>query len=91
MPASFNAQIAELQSQYENVEQEDERSGTLDMNLIAQKLDEWQKVSTIENIDNEAMRQGRDLEEYAVFSSVLLSQVIAILCCMAERIVYGRI
>ena len=27
------------------VEQEDERSGTLDMNLIAQKLDEWQKAS----------------------------------------------
>ena len=38
-------QIADLQSQYESVEQEDERSGTLDMNLIAQKLDEWQKVS----------------------------------------------
>lgn len=32
-------------SQYENVEQEDECSGTLDMNLIAQKLDEWQKAS----------------------------------------------
>ena len=29
----------------ENVEQEDECSGTLDMNLIAQKLDEWQKAS----------------------------------------------
>ena len=41
----LDAQIAELQSQYENVEQEDERSGTLDMNLIAQKLDEWQKAS----------------------------------------------
>ena len=27
------------------MEQEDERSGTLDMNLIAQKLDEWQKAS----------------------------------------------
>ena len=40
----LDAQIAELQSQYENVEQEDERSGTLDMNLIAQKLDEWQKA-----------------------------------------------
>lgn len=39
------AQIAELQSQYENVEQEAECSGTLDMNLIAQKLDEWQKAS----------------------------------------------
>ena len=32
-------QIAELQSQYESVEQEDERSGALDMNLISQKLD----------------------------------------------------
>ena len=42
---ALDAQIAELQSQYENVEQEDERSGTLDMNLIAQKLDEWQKAS----------------------------------------------
>lgn len=41
----LEAQIAELQSQYENVEQEDECSGTLDMNLIAQKLDEWQKAS----------------------------------------------
>lgn len=41
----LDAQIAELQSQYENVEQEDECSGTLDMNLIAQKLDEWQKAS----------------------------------------------
>jgi DNA invertase Pin-like site-specific DNA recombinase len=41
----LDAQIAELRSQYENVEQEDERSGTLDMNLIAQKLDEWQKAS----------------------------------------------
>lgn len=41
----LDAQIAELQSQYENVEQEDERSGTLDMNLIAQKLDGWQKAS----------------------------------------------
>ena len=41
----LDAQIAELQSQYENVEQEDERSGTIDMNLIAQKLDEWQKAS----------------------------------------------
>jgi len=41
----LDAQIAELQSQYENVEQEDERSGTLDMSLIAQKLDEWQKAS----------------------------------------------
>ena len=41
----LGAQIAEWQSQYENVEQEDERSGTLDMNLIAQKLDEWQKAS----------------------------------------------
>ena len=34
-----------LINHYENVEQEDERSGTLDMNLIAQKLDEWQKAS----------------------------------------------
>ncbi len=33
-------QIADLQSQYESVEQEDERSGALDMNLISQKLDE---------------------------------------------------
>lgn len=41
----LDAQIAELQSQYENVEQEDECSGILDMNLIAQKLDEWQKAS----------------------------------------------
>ena len=41
----LDAQIAELQSQYENVEQEDERSGTLDMKLIAQKLDEGQKAS----------------------------------------------
>ena len=38
-------QIAELQSQYESVEQEDERSGALDMNLISQKLDEWQLAS----------------------------------------------
>ena len=38
-------QIAELQSQYESVEQEDERSGALDMNLISQKLDEWQRAS----------------------------------------------
>ena len=33
-------QIADLQSQYESVEQEDERSGALDMKLISQKLDE---------------------------------------------------
>lgn len=38
-------QIANLQSQYESVEQEDERSGALDMNLISQKLDEWQRAS----------------------------------------------
>ena len=38
-------QIADLQSQYESVEQEDERSGALDMNLISQKLDEWQRAS----------------------------------------------
>lgn len=38
-------QIAELQTQYESVEQEDERSGALDMNLISQKLDEWQRAS----------------------------------------------
>lgn len=38
-------QIADLQSQYESVEQEDERSGALDMNLISQKLDEWQKAA----------------------------------------------
>ena len=38
-------QIADLQSQYESVEQEDERSGALDMKLISQKLDEWQRAS----------------------------------------------
>ena len=38
-------QIADLQSQYESVEQEDERSGALDMNRISQKLDEWQRAS----------------------------------------------
>ena len=38
-------QIADLQSQYESVEQEDECSGALDMNLISQKLDEWQRAS----------------------------------------------
>lgn len=32
-------QIADLQSQYESVEQEDERSGALDMKRISQKLD----------------------------------------------------
>ena len=37
----LDEQIAELQTQYESVEQEDERSGALDMNLISQKLDEW--------------------------------------------------
>ena len=41
----LDEQIAELQSQYESVEQEDERSGALDMNLISQKLDEWQQAS----------------------------------------------
>lgn len=38
-------QIADLQSQYESVEQEDERSGALDVKLISQKLDEWQRAS----------------------------------------------
>ena len=38
-------QIADLQSQYESVEQEDECSEALDMNLISQKLDEWQRAS----------------------------------------------
>lgn len=41
----LDEQIAELQTQYESVEQEDERSGALDMNLISQKLDEWQRAS----------------------------------------------
>ena len=41
----LDEQIAELQSQYESVEQEDERSGALDMNLISRKLDEWQRAS----------------------------------------------
>lgn len=41
----LDEQIAELQSQYEGVEQEDECSGALDMNLISQKLDEWQQAS----------------------------------------------
>ena len=41
----LDEQIAELQSQYESVEQEDECSGALDMNLISQKLDEWQQAS----------------------------------------------
>jgi uncharacterized LabA/DUF88 family protein len=41
----LDEQIAELQAQYDNVEQEDERSGALDMNLISQKLDEWQRAS----------------------------------------------
>ena len=38
-------QIADLQSQYESVEQEDERSGALDMKQLSQKLDEWQRAS----------------------------------------------
>lgn len=38
-------QIVDLQSQYESVEQEDERSGSIDMKLISQKLDEWQKAA----------------------------------------------
>lgn len=41
----LDAQIAELQSQYESIEQEDECSGSIDMKLISQKLDEWQKVA----------------------------------------------
>ncbi|MCI7102481.1 MAG: DUF5906 domain-containing protein [Faecalibacterium sp.] len=45
-------QIADLQSQYESVEQEDERSGALDMNRISQKLDEWQQAS-----ENEVNRE----------------------------------
>ena len=48
----LDEQIAELQSQYESVEQEDERSGALDMNLISQKLDEWQQAS-----ENEVNRE----------------------------------
>jgi len=41
----LDAQIAELQSQYESIEQEDECSGSIDMKLISQKLDEWQKAA----------------------------------------------
>ena len=41
----LDEQIAELQTQYESVEQEDERSGALDVKLISQKLDEWQRAS----------------------------------------------
>ena len=41
----LDARIAELQSQYESIEQEDERSGSIDMKLISQKLDEWQKAA----------------------------------------------
>lgn len=41
----LDEQIAELQSQYESIEQEDERSGSIDMKLISQKLDEWQKAA----------------------------------------------
>lgn len=48
----LDEQIAELQSQYESVEQENERSGALDMNLISQKLDEWQQAS-----ENEVNRE----------------------------------
>ena len=45
-------QIADLQSQYESVEQEDERSGALDMKRISQKLDEWQRASK-DDVDRE--------------------------------------
>ena len=48
-------QIADLQSQYESVEQEDERSGALDMKLISQKLDEWQRASK-NDVDRELIK-----------------------------------